>query len=789
MEPRANEWDFVIKVKYGDTLKRFSSHVHGEAIDHNIARLKKKIVTLFKLSSEVDIILTYIDEDGEVVALDDDDELHDAAINQHLNPLRINVCLKSNTSKESYLRNETASSTTAATANCQQEENQSPGLSSIIDEVLKPVPEQFRSSLSKFSAEFLPKIASSSPVIADIVDHISKLGIQNVSQSLNRPTGEPSEIPNQTKTQPKDLNIIEEPKVLKTSIPVSAISSDPVSEQLHKKLVPTSQVDIDKTQASVCSSNLPAFEQTSGKPSIDDLLRTFWSSSETSDRQNQIGNVSCHGKSVRACPPFFVPPLQTGTQNENYNPSAPALTNAVTDLMDDHDNKPFPTGAAPTGTFDGLNFEGDKQRSTTVDPPFVIGVRPNSSGVRPNRHPNQRDDAFIDNVLHTFHRGIICDGCGMHPIVGPRYKSKVKDNYDLCSICFSEMGNGADYALIDKSHRFSRKLIKHSHRAHYRRRSSHLHGFGMPRAKLESLFIKDVTVLDGTLIPPSTPFTKIWRMRNNGTVRWPYGTRLVWVGGDQFANQDTVLLEISFDGFPMEEVDIAVDFVSPAMAGRYVSYWRLATPSGHKFGQQVWLLIEVDTSLRSSGSGLNLNLPPESSIQGPIRTIDINADPSDGLPPESVLGDSSDKLVKPNIIYETTKLNDNPTNNNAPASDVVPLSSPIPIIDLTSSKGDSSQLPPPPTTPFDNTVEDTLLKELEDMGFKQIDLNKEVLMRNEYDLEQSLDELCDYAEWYLLLDELADMGFSDRVKNKQLLIKNGGSIKRTVLDLIAGEKA
>lgn len=149
-------------------------------------------------------------------------------------------------------------------------------------------------------------------------------------------------------------------------------------------------------------------------------------------------------------------------------------------------------------------------------------------------------------------------------------------------------------------------------------------------------------------------------------------------------------------------------------------------------------------------------MPPESSIQGQIGTIDINADPSDGLPPQSALGDSSDKLVKPNITYETTKLDANPTNNDAPASDVAPLSSPI--TDLTASKGDSSQLLPPPTTQVDNIVEDTLLKELEDMGFKQIDLNKEVLMRNEYDLEKSVDELCDYAEWYPpLLNELEDM--------------------------------
>lgn len=73
-----------------------------------------------------------------------------------------------------------------------------------------------------------------------------------------------------------------------------------------------------------------------------------------------------------------------------------------------------------------------------------------------------------------------------------------------------------------------------------------VHGCGMrpSRTKLESRFIQDVTVLDGTLMPPSTPFTKIWRMHNNGTTRWPYGTHLVWVGGDQFANRRSVRLEV-----------------------------------------------------------------------------------------------------------------------------------------------------------------------------------------------------------------------------------------------------
>ncbi|KAG6525479.1 protein JOKA2-like [Zingiber officinale] len=761
MEPRASERDFVIKVKYGDTLKRFSAHVHGEAIDHNMTILRKKIVSLFKLSSEADLVLTYIDEDGDVVALDDDDELHDAAINQHLNPLRINICLKSNTSAVSNLKKENAS---YATAVPEQEESQSPEIISIINEVLKPVPEPLRSSFSKFSTDFLPKIASSSPVVADIVDHIAKLGIPNVSQSLNSSTGEPSEVPDQVTIQPVDLNVNEESKIQKTSAPTSTILSDPVSEQLCENLVCASQVDIDKTQASVHSPNLPVFEQASG---------------------NQISNVGHHGKSVIAGPPLFVPPAQTGIQNEDYNPSAQAGTNAATAMMDDHKNEQFPSGAAPAGTLSGFNFEGDKKQPSTADLPFLNGAR-----LIPQ--PNQRDDGFIDNLLHTRHRGIICDGCGMYPIVGPRFKSNVKDDYDLCSVCFSKMGNEADYTRIDTSHRFSHEMIKDSYRAHSRQRSSphlpHLHGFGGPSAKLESLFIKDVTVSDGTLIPPSTPFTKIWRMRNNGVTRWPYGTRLVWVGGYQFANLNSFILEISFDGLPMgEEVDIAVDFVSPATPGPCMSHWRLATPSGHKFGAEVWVFIQVGTSQWSSGSGLNLNLPPESSIQGQTGIIDINADPSDSISPESLLDNSSDKLVKPMITDETSKLDANPKTNESPTAGVVPLSDPI--IDLIATEDDRSQPLPLPSMPVDNTVEDKLLEELEEMGFKQIELNKEVLRKNKYDLEQSIDELCDYAEWYPLLEELEDMGFTDRAKNKKLLIENGGSIKRVVLDLISGERA
>lgn len=50
-----------------------------------------------------------------------------------------------------------------------------------------------------------------------------------------------------------------------------------------------------------------------------------------------------------------------------------------------------------------------------------------------------------------------------------------------------------------------------------------------------------------------------------------------------------------------------------------------------------------------------------------------------------------------------------------------------------------------------------MLRELGQMGFGQVDLNKEIIRRNEYNLEQSIDELCGILEWDALHDELHEL--------------------------------
>ncbi|KAL3685421.1 hypothetical protein R1sor_003443 [Riccia sorocarpa] len=51
-------------------------------------------------------------------------------------------------------------------------------------------------------------------------------------------------------------------------------------------------------------------------------------------------------------------------------------------------------------------------------------------------------------VRKSVHHGVACDGCGKSPIVGVRYKSTVKEDYDLCSSCHAKAGAPAGEYII-----------------------------------------------------------------------------------------------------------------------------------------------------------------------------------------------------------------------------------------------------------------------------------------------------------------------------------------------------
>jgi len=124
-----------------------------------------------------------------------------------------------------------------------------------------------------------------------------------------------------------------------------------------------------------------------------------------------------------------------------------------------------------------------------------------------------------------------------------------------------------------------------------------------PKTLFVARFVKHVTVDDGSEFCASTPFVKTWRFRNEGTVPWPEKSVLLCVGkkADQIGAETSSVI-LSRYVLPGEEIDVSVNMTSPAAGGSYTGFWRLADPSGRKFGPRVRVQIKVIDSSSSSSS-------------------------------------------------------------------------------------------------------------------------------------------------------------------------------------------
>src|SRR6185503_1471155 len=91
----------------------------------------------------------------------------------------------------------------------------------------------------------------------------------------------------------------------------------------------------------------------------------------------------------------------------------------------------------------------------------------------------------------------------------------------------------------------------------------------------QALFVKDVTIPDGTVVAPGTAFKKTWRLRNIGTCQWS-GYSLVFDSGEAMSPVPDPIGTVA----PGQEVDVSVTFTAPTTNNTYRSYWRVRNASG-----------------------------------------------------------------------------------------------------------------------------------------------------------------------------------------------------------------
>lgn len=67
-----------MQVYYGDVLKRFNANLNEKnQLDFDVTGLRAKFISLFKILENSSFIMRYVDEDGKLVTLEDDDDLND----------------------------------------------------------------------------------------------------------------------------------------------------------------------------------------------------------------------------------------------------------------------------------------------------------------------------------------------------------------------------------------------------------------------------------------------------------------------------------------------------------------------------------------------------------------------------------------------------------------------------------------------------------------------------------------------------------------------------------------
>ncbi|KAG0366769.1 hypothetical protein BC939DRAFT_455694 [Gamsiella multidivaricata] len=269
-------------------------------------------------------------------------------------------------------------------------------------------------------------------------------------------------------------------------------------------------------------------------------------------------------------------------------------------------------------------------------------------------------------VDQTPHYGVVCDGCD-NDIYGVRYKCGNCADYDLCGNC-----EALPEAVHDPSHIMLkiRRPISSSmttptpllpqlykkgwgqavcHHPQQTGQKCPMAALCKPRqdaisqtssqdtvskaseVALNAVFVKDITHKDGTVVQAGASFMKIWELANPGPAEWPEGTVFQFVGGDRMFSEDDndcKSPEVKVDAIGVaESLCVSANLKVPSFPGRYISYWRLVSPSGELFGQRVWcdIVVEEPTQIEA----MTTSAAVEQAEEKKDETVEENEEDSD----------------------------------------------------------------------------------------------------------------------------------------------------------------
>lgn len=118
-------------------------------------------------------------------------------------------------------------------------------------------------------------------------------------------------------------------------------------------------------------------------------------------------------------------------------------------------------------------------------------------------------------------------------------------------------------------------------------------------------------------LQPGQPFTKGWRVRNNGTCTWSTDYRLVFAQGNTpAARMGGEPVAVARDVAPGETYDIEVNLIAPLQPGLYQGFWQMLNTQNAAFGRRLPVGIRVPSQAA----------PTPAPTQTPAPGIDFAVD-------------------------------------------------------------------------------------------------------------------------------------------------------------------
>ena len=193
-------------------------------------------------------------------------------------------------------------------------------------------------------------------------------------------------------------------------------------------------------------------------------------------------------------------------------------------------------------------------------------------------------------------------------------------------------------------------------------------------------FVADVTIPDGTNMPPNQSFAKTWRLVNQGTTTWNPSYSLVFSSGTAMSAPAVVNLPASVA--PGQNVDITVNLVAPATPGEYIGYFILKNPGGQIFGvgpnavDAIWVQIVVGSGTPAATLAAGSATPSPTGQVSTVSQVVLNVDSASATTcPHTFTYTAQFSLSQPgNVTYQLeASVNDPGVSINLPAPSTVAL--------------------------------------------------------------------------------------------------------------------